>query len=135
MRKATVAWLAAAGVLLLFALATLSLPSLFGVVGKRALILRLALVLFGLAATVLTLVLALRRARNEPPPAAEGEDDIDLAFAGAQGSAPRLACGGGLADCAHAARAGARTNGHDEKLDRDEFRNRRGAVARRSIPR
>jgi len=84
MRKATVAWLAAAGVLLLFALATLSLPSLFGVVGKRALILRLALVLFGLAATVLTLVLALRRARNEPPPAAEGEDDIDLAFAGAQ---------------------------------------------------
>src|SRR5512146_1343746 len=84
MRNSIRAWLAAIGVLLVFVVAALALPSLLGLVAKRALILRVALLLLGLVAAVLTLLLIRRRSQASPAPAIEGTDDIDLAFAGAQ---------------------------------------------------
>src|SRR5215207_100665 len=84
MRNSIRPWLAALGVLLVFVAAALWLPSLIGLAAKRAVILRVALVLFGLIASLLTLLLMLRQAQGRPPVVAEGSEDIDLAFAGAQ---------------------------------------------------
>ena len=84
MSKSVRAWLAAIAVLVLFLAAGFGLTALIGLAAKRALIFRLVFVLLGVAAAVLTLVLLLRRAAAQPAAPADGSEDVDLAFAGAQ---------------------------------------------------
>ena len=92
-------WLAAIGVLAVFLAAGFGLTSVIGLVAKKALIFRLVFVLLGVAAAILTLILLLRRAASRPQAPADGTDDINLAFVGAQarlrasGSAPESRIG------------------------------------------
>lgn len=84
MSKSVRAWLAAIAVLVVFLAAGFGLTALIGLAAKRALIFRLLFVLLGVLAAALTLVLLLRRAPAQAAAPADGTDDVDLAFAGAQ---------------------------------------------------
>jgi type VI secretion system protein ImpL len=77
------AWLIAAGILLLFVAIAWPLPGWLGLEGTRVLVLRIGLILLGAIAATLTLLALLARARKRPQPD-DLDDDIDQAFATAE---------------------------------------------------
>lgn len=91
MKRMTIAWLVAAGLLLLFLLIGIFVPPLLGLATRALWVLRAFLWLLGIGAAVLLFLILRARAKALPEPAAH-DDEVDNAVRAAR---TRLAASGG----------------------------------------